>query len=254
MREVCNTRPVVEWLTEGARALAPHEVLAQGCERLVSCGVPLWRVAVFVRTLHPLVMGRRFLWRPEAGVEQSAAPFGLLEKPDFRESTVAHVYQTGRALRRKLADADCTIDFALLAELRGEGVTDYLASPLFFTDGAIHVATWTTRRPGGFTDAQIAGIEAVVAPLARVAESLRLARHRGQPARHLCRPPGGRAHPRRPIRRGDTEAIDAAIWLSDMRGFTALADRLPPRGLDRPPQPLFRLPGAGDPRRTAAKC
>ena len=82
--------------------------------------MPLWRVAVFVRTLHPLVMGRRLLWRPEAGVEQSAAPFGLLEKPDFRESTVAHVYQTGRALRRKLADADCTIDFALLAELRAD--------------------------------------------------------------------------------------------------------------------------------------
>src|SRR5262249_17250499 len=29
------------------------------------------------------------------------------------------------------------------------------------------------------------------------------------------------------IRRGHTEAIDAAIWLSDMRGFTKSADRLP---------------------------
>ncbi len=28
--------------------------------------------------------------------------------------------------------------------------------------------------------------------------------------------------------RGDTEAIRAAIWLSDMRGFTYLADRAPP--------------------------
>jgi adenylate cyclase len=33
------------------------------------------------------------------------------------------------------------------------------------------------------------------------------------------------------IRRGDTEAIHAAIWLSDMRGFTALADTLPPQQL-----------------------
>jgi class 3 adenylate cyclase len=30
------------------------------------------------------------------------------------------------------------------------------------------------------------------------------------------------------IRRGDTETIHAAIWLSDMRGFTSLADTLPP--------------------------
>jgi adenylate cyclase len=31
------------------------------------------------------------------------------------------------------------------------------------------------------------------------------------------------------IRRGDIEEIHAAIWLSDMRGFTVLADSLPPR-------------------------
>src|ERR1700756_2084054 len=33
------------------------------------------------------------------------------------------------------------------------------------------------------------------------------------------------------IRRGDTEAIRAVIWLSDMRGFTALADRVAPEAL-----------------------
>ena len=31
------------------------------------------------------------------------------------------------------------------------------------------------------------------------------------------------------IRRGHTETIHSVIWLSDMRGFTALADRLPPQ-------------------------
>src|SRR5438132_8654905 len=29
------------------------------------------------------------------------------------------------------------------------------------------------------------------------------------------------------IRRGHTESMNAAIWLSDLRGFTALSDRLP---------------------------
>ena len=33
------------------------------------------------------------------------------------------------------------------------------------------------------------------------------------------------------IRRGHTEAIHAVIWLSDMRGFTSMADRLPPQVL-----------------------
>jgi adenylate cyclase len=33
------------------------------------------------------------------------------------------------------------------------------------------------------------------------------------------------------IRRGDIEEIDAAIWISDMREFTALSDRMAPRAL-----------------------
>jgi adenylate cyclase len=76
------------------------------------------------------------------------------------------------------------MDFSMLAELRNEGVTDYLASPLLFTDGEIHLATWTTRQPGGFRDAQIEAIESIVAPLARVP---RAAANRGQSARYVCR-------------------------------------------------------------------
>jgi adenylate cyclase len=33
------------------------------------------------------------------------------------------------------------------------------------------------------------------------------------------------------IRRGHTETMQAAIWLSDLRGFTALSDRLPPESV-----------------------
>src|SRR5262249_45240 len=120
---------------------------------------------------------------------------------------------------RRLADADCPMDFSMLAELRNEGVTDYVASPLLFTDGEIHLATWTTRQPGGFRDAQIEAIESIVAPLARVP---RAAANRGQAGERIL---AGE------IRRGHAEAIHAAIWLSDMRGFTLLADRVPAQTL-----------------------
>ena len=33
------------------------------------------------------------------------------------------------------------------------------------------------------------------------------------------------------IRRGHTDTLHAAIWLSDLRGFTALSDRLPPAAI-----------------------
>ena len=127
-------RAVVDWLIDGARsAPQPQQVLAELCDRLVACGIPLWRVAVFVRTLHPNVMGRRFVWRPGAEVETSEAPFELLETAEFRDNPIARVYETSRAIRRKLTDPGYVVDFPVLAELRAQGVTDYLASPLFFT-------------------------------------------------------------------------------------------------------------------------
>jgi adenylate cyclase len=222
-------KEVADWLIDGARsAPQPDQVLAALSERLVACGIPLWRVAVFVRTLHPQVMGRRFIWRPGTEVEISEAPFELLESAEFLENPIAQVYATGRALRRKLADPDCAVDFPVLSELRAEGITDYLALPLVFTDGAIHAVTCTTRQAGGFTDAQIAGIEAIITPLARVAEIRALRRMASTLLDTYVGHDAGERILAGHIRRGDIEEIHAAIWLSDMRGFTALADSLPP--------------------------
>ena len=228
----CDTSSVAAWLADGARsAQTSDQVLTELCERLSSCGLPLWRVAVFVHTLHPHIMARRFLWRPGKATTIAEAHFEREESEEFKQSPVVRIYKTGVPIRRRLAEPDCPIDFAILEELLGEGVTDYFATPLLFTNGEIHAATWTTRADGGFTEAQIAGIDAIVAPLARVAEVRALRRT----AVNLLDAYVGRAAGERilagRIRRGDTEAIHAAIWLSDMRGFTALADSMPPRSL-----------------------
>jgi adenylate cyclase len=225
-------KAIADWLIDGARsAPLPQQVLAQLCERLVACGIPLWRVAVFVRTLHPQVMGRRLVWRPGAEVEISEAPFELLETAIFRESPILRVYRTGRPIRRQLAGPDHVDDFPILAELRAEGVTDYLVLPLIFTDGAVHAVTCTTREPGGFTERQIAGLEAILTPLARVAEIRALRRTASVLLDTYVGHDAGERILAGHIRRGDIEEIHAAIWLSDMRGFTALADRQPPRVL-----------------------
>ena len=227
-----DIQAITDWLIDGARsAVLPQEVLAQLCDRLVGCGIPLWRVAVFVNTLHPQIIGRRFIWRPGADVEISEGRFGLFDTPEFRDNPVARVYATKNAIRRRLADPGCAMDFPILEELRAQGVTDYLASPLFFTDGAIHVVTSTTREPSGFTDAQIAGIEAILTPLARVAEVRALRRTASTLLDTYVGHDAGERILAGHIRRGDIEEIHAAIWLSDMRGFTALADRQPPRVL-----------------------
>jgi adenylate cyclase len=207
------------------------QMVAELCDRLVECGIPLWRVGVFVRTLHPQIMGRRFIWRAGAGVDVREAPFDLLETAEFRGSPVAEVYASGMPVRRRLADADCPIDFPMLRELQDEGVSDYLASPLLFTDGDIHLATWTTRQPDGFTDAQIEGIESIIVPFARVAEIRALRRTAANLLDTYVGNNAGEHILAGAIRRGHAEAIYAAIWLSDMRGFTLLADRVPPQDL-----------------------
>ena len=227
-----DIRAIADWLIDGARsAPLPQDVLSQLSGRLVACGIPLWRVAVFVNTLHPQIIGRRFIWRPGAEVEISEGRFGLFDTPEFRDNPVARVYATKNAIRRRLADPGCAMDFPILQELRAEGLTDYLALPLFFTDGSVQLVTCTTRQPGGFTDGQIAGIEAIMTPLARVAEIRVLRRTASTLLDTYVGHDAGERILAGHIRRGDIEEIHAAIWLSDMRGFTALADRQPPRVL-----------------------
>ena len=217
------------WLIDGARSAASSEaVLGELCDRLAAGGLPLWRVAVFVNTLHPSIMGRMFLWRAGEGLKVMNASYALAEDEVFRTSPIVVVGRTGEPIRRRLADPACPIDFPILAEFRADGVTDYLALPLRFTNGECHVATFTTRQEGGFTAENAADIESILPPLARVAEVRALRRVAANLLdAYVGRDAGEKILAGR-IKRGDSETIRAAIWLSDMRGFTKLADSAPP--------------------------
>ncbi len=219
----------IAWLIDGARsAQQPHEVLEQLVPRLIAAGLPLWRVAVSVRTLHPNVMARRFIWRPDAPVQLDEAPYALSENPESLASPMTSVYQSGTVIRRRLVDPDCPMDYGVLPELREQGITDYLIVPLVFTDGAIHAASWSTQAPEGFSDAHVAAIEAISKPFARVAEIRALRRT----AVNLLDTYVGKRSGARilagHIRRGDVETIEAAFWYSDLRDFTALNEMLAP--------------------------
>ena len=227
-----DIREVLEWLAGGALSGPNSEdVLAQLCQRMTEAGIPLWRAAVFVRTLHPDVMGRRFLWQAESGVTVSNALHSLADTDDFRTSPVVAVYKTRSVIRRRIADQDCPDDFSIVRDLRAEGATDYAAFPLTFTDGSIHVATWSTRQPGGFDAKQFTDLQSVIAPLARVAEIRALRRTSENLIDTYVGHQTGERILSGKIRRGYVEAIRAAVWLSDMRGFTTLSEQLPPQTL-----------------------
>ena len=243
----CDTKSIVDWLLDGARsAPRPELVLAELCERTVAAGIPLWRGAVFVRTLHPNIIGRRFIWQSGGGVTVTEGAFDLLANDNFKNSPFVAVVNTGQAIRRRLEGPDQPDEFPVFRELRAEGATDYLATPLIFTSGGVHVATWTTQQPGGFTDAHIAGIETIVQPLTRVAEIRALQRTAGNLLDTYVGHHAGERILAGRIRRGHTEMIHSVIWLSDMRGFTVAGGSAAAADPGRSAQPLFRLSGAGN--------
>jgi adenylate cyclase len=215
------------WLIDGApSATGPAEMMAQACERLVQAGLPLWRVGVFIRTLHPEIFGRNFIWKPGAEVEMGTVDFNVLDSPQYAQSPLRIVFQEGREVRGRIDGPDSK-RFPFLDDMRAEGVTDYIAIPLVFLDGSIHASSWTTKRRGGFSDDEIAAMRALVVPLARISEIVTLRR---TATTLLDTYVGNRAGERimgGQIRRGHADTMNAAIWLSDLRGFTALSDRLP---------------------------
>ncbi len=216
-----------DWLIDGARsAPGPTRMMSETCERLVQAGLPLWRVGVFVRTLHPDIVGRNFIWRPGAEVVMGTANYEALDSPEYRSSPLAIVFGEGREVR-SLIDAPDSKRFPFFDDMRAEGVTDYIALPMMDSDGSIHASSWTTKQPGGFTDDQLSGLRSLIPPLARLIEVTRLQR---TAMVLLDTYVGNRAGERilgGQIRRGHAETMHAAIWLSDLRGFTALSDRLP---------------------------
>jgi adenylate cyclase len=219
---------ITEWIVDGAKFTSdPAQAMAGFCERLVDAGLPLWRVGFFVRTLHPDVFGRNFIWKPGSDLVLGTTDFDIQDSPQFNSSPLAIVFRQGLEVRCRLDDPESKRFPFLDEDMRAEEVTDYIALPLRFTDGSVNASSWTTKHPGGFTDEQLSALRSLMLPLTRMIEIANLTR---KAAVLLDTYVGNRAGERilgGQIRRGHTETMHAAIWLSDLRGFTALSDRLP---------------------------
>jgi len=223
-----NVRPIIDWLERGAApATEPHEVLQLLATRMLEAGLPLYRVAVFVRTLHPNLIGRAFIWNADRNqVEMTSAEYGLQDTDQYLQSPVRVVYTQHVEVRRRIGDPACPMDFPILADLRKEAATDFLALPLNYLNGEVHAASFATRQPGGFSDAQVAALRALMPPFSRVAEIYGLRRlARNLLDAYLGRQAGEKVLAGN-IRRGDGEEIHAVIWFCDLRDSTPLADSM----------------------------
>jgi adenylate cyclase len=226
--QALNIQPVVDWLIEGARpSRLPRDVLLDTCRRTVAAGLPLYRVGVFVRTLHPNLLGRAFVWKADKGaVEMTESGHDLLESEAFLKSPIRTVFADHVEVRRRLADATCPMDFPILEDLRREGATDFVAAPLRFVNGEVHAASFATRRTGGFRDDEFAALRRLIAPFTRMVEIY----GNMQKARNILDAYLGASAGEKVlaghIKRGDGQDINAVIWFCDLRDSTPLADSM----------------------------
>jgi adenylate cyclase len=211
-------------------AKQPADVAERIGVELTDAGVPIDRLTVFVTTLHPTVAGRQFRWRPDAGASVAELSIDAQRSPGFQSSPVAAMMRDGEEVRQRL-DGTAAGRWPILDDLRAEGFTDYLCSPLVFTTGQIHGVTYATRAASGFTDAHLEAMRAISHPLARIAEIFALRRVATTLlSTYVGRDSGARILQGR-ILRGDVELLQAVIWFSDLRGFTELSSRSSPRAV-----------------------
>ncbi|MEO0619560.1 MAG: adenylate/guanylate cyclase domain-containing protein [Pseudomonadota bacterium] len=226
------------WLMKQALAETEIErVVAGCCERLRAAGLPLARCYFAFTVLHPLHRAIGITWNSgkETIVEGYPHVPGDVSET-FKQGPHYYMMQTDlEHLRIPLNACTHTFDFPIIQELKDQGLTDYLAYVVGFEGGRSGdrpegfgmIGSWTCTLARGFNDAEIDAllqIEERLAVACKLAVKQRLMSNVTQT--YLGNSASAYVLDGQ-IRRGDGQSIEAAIWYSDMRGSSGLADRLP---------------------------
>jgi adenylate cyclase len=222
---------LIEWLADEALQNSdPPALYGELCRRLRAVGMPILRGQVAFRILHPLYDASTVNWTAATGVVVDHFRPEDSGEDRFLQSPIGHAL-THRlpVLRRRLTGPTALLDFEVLEEFRALGGTDYLVYMVAF-DRAEHngiICTWLGDRADGFVDHEIALLQRITRHLG-IALKSKIERIVAQNVAHAyLGKRAGQAVLNGLIRRGDGEKITAALWYSDLRHSTALADRLP---------------------------
>ena len=223
---------VANWIMDRALLETSIEELAEGTFlRLHAAGIPLIRAHAAFRILHPLYTAAATIWTPHEGlrVEQFRETDEVNE--EWRSSPGYHLVSTATAfMRRRLVGPEAVLDFPILNSFRDEGATDYLAYRVAFDNqGKMGmIGSWLTDRASGFSDGDIRDLRRIQQRFAvalKIAVNQQIARN--ALTAYLGEDAGNQVLSGQ-IHLGEVQSIDAAIWFSDMRNSTGLADSMAP--------------------------
>ena len=221
-------KAVARWLIGPARlGLAPVALVDGFCRRLLAQGVPLWRLRAGQAIANPLASAWGVIWtRDGAGTHEYTVPATMLATDAYLGSPFQHVIRTRQSFRRRLLDLDpeARPPGAARDGGRGRHRLSRPAARIWRRLGA--GAEPGHRRPGGFADRHLELIERLRQPLAAALEPTAMRRSTASLLRTYLGDGPAEAVLAGAIRRGDRRRIEAAILFSDLRGFTALSERL----------------------------
>ena len=218
---------LIEWLAGDECHDLDDAGLAAGVgNRLRAAGLPVDRLTLHLRTLHPEILGRSVAWSPNEPVQVRDREHGTEVAPGFAGSPLWHVMEQRQPLIVRLEDG-LPPSWAETDLFRGRKLVEFVIVPLRGADGRGSAASFSTTRRSGFTASERAALDRIVPALRTVCELRTLRRIELT----LLDTYVGVATARRVmagrIRRGEVETLEAALLLCDMRGFTAMSNRLP---------------------------
>jgi adenylate cyclase len=227
------------WLIdEGLAGQSETDLLHGFCRAARDAGLPLSRALLIVDTLHPIYEGRAFRWRGDGLQQESVIEYGRTDQggeaeENWHRSPFFHLFTTGDTELRRSMEAGAA-EFPLLSSMRDEGEIDYFAMVHRFSRDSVIgemdciYSQWTTQRPEGFTDDELAAIRRLAPPLVLAVKCASLARIPETLAKvYLGRDAGQRVLDGR-ISRGRADQVGAVLWFSDLRGYTTISDTAAP--------------------------
>jgi len=220
----------LDWLVTGTKdERFIDEIFVELCNRLRASGISVARGVLAFRIRHPQWLGARILWK--AGMSEAEIVtygYGSENTPEYLNSPIRDIHQGASEIRHRLnVDAIDEAGYTIYEELRSEGLTDYCAWPIEHTFGKRHVASFSSDRPGGFSDEEIVALKNLLPALALVSE-IRL---KNRMTRTLLEtyvgPHAGEKILNGATTRGSGMTVGAAILICDLRNFTHISDLWP---------------------------
>jgi len=223
-----ESHPVMRWLmTDARKRTDPCDFIEAFAGELRAAGVDVSRISTGVPILHPQIFSFSGLWLLGKGTTERLYRAGPDDVAVMAKSPIRIAYEGGGPVHCDLTAPPQEGEFAILADLRRDGLTDYIVYSVPFADGSHKALSFATKRDGGFNRDELALFEAMIPAVAFNLEVQALRRTaRTLLDTYVGRQSGGRVLEGQ-IRRGAGETIRAVIWLCDLRGFTNLSEMLP---------------------------